>query len=479
MGDRYMKWFKFTIKRLFLGLAFLSCAVAAGFTLDGFVGPQSEMWQRLVYIAAVFGLGISGLAAMFLGVRGALFGFLAVVVFSLLTALPQVLPEPWNRYCALIYFVGLFAWMAYNKNKRKAKQKVAQLDSAERPVEPCEGSAIFYESLSGYYYQVIRKDSIIRIYRIGNSFTGIDSKKIIQDAVHLPQTKKGDMTFSVDDIRSVTYKEISGNADFDILFIIKLPQKSLRLFACDTENALKFWSQWLENKEAPTTELETAHPVWVRWVNIGTCVAAAGINLSWLFLNVPYTLFAALSMFAWIFPVGLSVVFSDYFTLLEESRRSQKKSLMLILLLSGCAISLRTLTDYNILDWGKYALLSAAALIFLTALYLLLTIRNKRPKREAGYFALVALFAVFGIVGQINCTFDASQPVSQYAVVTELDISTSGKGKESYNVTVETETGKQLKLETYQEHFESLEVGDRVSVHMFEGVLDIPYAFLD
>lgn len=92
---------KFTLKpktkvQIILGILMIAAAVFFGFYLEGMTGPGSTMTQRLIWIMAVIGVGLSG----FLGIFGGLFGFLCGFGFVLIIALPRMLPGPWNRYFA-------------------------------------------------------------------------------------------------------------------------------------------------------------------------------------------------------------------------------------------------------------------------------------------------------------------------------------------------------------------------------------------
>lgn len=78
-------------RRLIIGLLLIALAVILGILMDGkFTGPDSLMLHRLIFIVCVIGLGLGGLAFIFLSWWGLLLG----VGFVLVIALPQALPDP-------------------------------------------------------------------------------------------------------------------------------------------------------------------------------------------------------------------------------------------------------------------------------------------------------------------------------------------------------------------------------------------------
>jgi len=88
------------------------------------------------------------------------------------------------------------------------------------------------------------------------------------------------------------------------------------------------------------------------------------------------------------------------------------------------------------------------------------------------------LFYLPGTMVQLNCAFDYHEGQMQRLEITDLHISTSSKSPDNYYVNVARYDGSELELRTYQEHFETLAVGDRVDVYIMEGTFGIPHAYL-
>ena len=143
------------------------------------------------------------------------------------------------------------------------------------------------------------------------------------------------------------------------------------------------------------------------------------------------------------------------------------------------AVLLRTLMDFNILQWGRLLLLCGIGFVICTIALMLLTKEWKQKKQVLLHFLLMLLFYLPGTIGQINCAFDYHDAQVYQAQVTELSISTSSKAPDSYHVDVLLMDGSKLELETSPEHYASLSVGDSVDVLLLEGTLGVAHAYLD
>lgn len=343
------------VKRLMIGLLLIALAVILGILMGGkFTGPDSLMLHRLIFIVCVIGLGLGGLAFIFLSWWGLLLG----VGFVLVIALPQALPDPWNRYFSFLYLASLFGirpLLDWLKKRKKAPSKKA----------------------------------------------------------------------------TVTQKK--------------------------------------------------SHRAKLRQLRTGLMIAIGAIALPWLFLDVPYKLFSALSLLP--FPIILATIclFPDDISLDEKMSRKTGGSVefLMPLVFSGFAPALRTLLDFNFLTW-KPLLLYAGILLVLVAVLLLVFYQELRQR--IGMFLgtlFLCIFFCFGSIGQLNYLLDTSEPQRHPATITDMHISTGSKSPDRYVLTVITLSGTEMELQTSKEHYNSLSVGDHVTVYIKEGGLGIPYAIAD
>jgi uncharacterized SAM-binding protein YcdF (DUF218 family) len=135
--------------------------------------------------------------------------------------------------------------------------------------------------------------------------------------------------------------------------------------------------------------------------------------------------------------------------------------------------------DFNIFQWGRLLMLCGIAFAVCMAALMLLTKEWRYKKMALLYFAFILIVYLPGTFGQINCAFDTHISQVCAAEVTELSVSTSSKGPDSYNVDVLLEDGTNLSLETNQKHYETLSVGDDVEVHLLDGVLGVSHGYLN
>ena len=485
-----MKNIKIDKKRILLGGILLCTAVFFGILLRDFIGPESQMWQRMVWIAVVPGTGLAATLSCFLGIRGLAYGFGAVLAIGVVSILPQILPEPWNRYYSFVYLAFLFALPVIRRkrnaknNKQPEDQQQDLLEETDNPEWDCE-LLLGYNRLSGYFYQLFRAAGEVRAYYVGGELKGIDEKLLQNPHQPLRQPGKKDRRIPVEEITCVQYKELpANNTGFDCQFVVKGKKK----FAIcpygtdDLSGYFKFFREWLsesampeqKNEETPSQKrmdsMKKIHRIYMVYMVV--------VSLCWLFLNVPYMLFSLLALIGLPVLLALYVLLPDCFTILEKTKSTTKISVAISAVGSGIVLLLRTFMDYNILEWRNLLMISLIAFGVCTVVLLILTKEWRKKKLAVVYIMLILALYLPGAVGQINCTFDMSTPKEQMTTVKDLTISTSSKSPDSYYVHVTLRDGSEVKLQTYKEHYDSLRVGDLVGVYIFDGTLGIPYAFV-
>ena len=337
---------------MIIGLLLILIAVTLGILLDGkFTGPDSLMIHRMIYIVCVIGLGLGGLAYIFFSWLGL---FLSIG-FVLVIALPQALPDPWNRYFSFLYLACLLGlspllnWL--KKRKRGASRK------------------------------------------------------------------------------STTSQGISRRT-------------KLRQF------------------------------------RTGLLIAIGAIGLPWMFLDVPYKLFSALSLLPFPIALGIICLFPEDITLDDRKGGKTHGQVEFIdpLAFSGCVPALRTLLDFNFLSW-KPLLIQSGILLALIGTLLFIFCKELRQRfwYLLGIIILCATFC-FGAIGQLNYLLDTSVPQQQSATVIDMHISTGNKSPDQYNLTLITLSGVEMELNTEKEHYDTLSIGESVTVYIKDGGLGIPYA---
>ncbi len=486
---------KTTIIRIVTGVCMIALAVVLGIILDGtLTGPQSQMWQRMLYMLVVFGMGASGLGGIF-GRRGFLYGLICVLAILLLSV-PEVLPEPWNRYTIVAGLAALFIWLAVNNSKKKSppepeeepEEELAELTVEEQQeLEKYSSLIIVDQPTTGRLFQLIPDGRELRAYRVGGELRGVDVDLLQTGDQPLRPLGEKDFSISTADIRSVRLTALSAGWT-SCMAVVKTRSKSYRLSSMITmspEDYAAFWKsvvpggvQVIEKgfaSEEQQSDVDRPAPDEKRLrilnvVKICFGVYLGAVNLAWLFLNVPYALFSVLSIAA--FPVLLALYFCFPKELTMGEKESGKISLMLHAVLAGIVPALRTLIDFNFIDGGKMFWVCAAAFVLLMALFLLLSKEWKTQKAIILALGFVLLYYSLGAVGQLNFLLDSGQHTVEQGIITHMRESDDN----DHYITVTVPSGEEYELRIGEKHFGRVEIGDIASVRIYSGAFDIPYA---
>lgn len=478
-------------RRLIIGLLLIALAVILGILMDGeFTGPDSLMLHRLIFIVCVIGLGLGGLAFIFLSWWGLLLG----VGFVLVIALPQALPDPWNRYFSFLYLAALLglpplvSWLKQHRKTASAPEITLSAPDEEEGWEPftlIDNSIVVLNELSGRVYQLVYKNGRLYGYWIGKELKGIDETKL-QTKTKRFQTPSPQFIYRRGEIRSVKESPYRNQAAFT-LRAQNHTYRFVPFWISSEEEMYTFFQQFSPDtlpkrtNKKPVSKPQKSRRAKLRQLRTALMIAIGAIALPWLFLDVPYKLFSALSLLP--FPIILATIclFPDDVSLDENMRQKTGGSVefFMPLVFSGFAPALRTLLDFNILAW-KPLLIYAGILLVLVAVLLLVFYQELRQR--IGMFLgilFLCIFFCFGSIGQLNYLLDTSAPQRQSATITDMHISTGSKSPDRYVLTVITLSGTEMELQTSKEHYNSLTIGENVTVYISEGGLGIPYAIVD
>lgn len=473
---------KFAI-RLVAGLALIFLAVLFFFVLEGFTGPESTMTQRLIFIVAVFGLGLGGLGCIFFGIWGVLGG----LAFVLVLTLPQALPDPWNRYFSIVYLLFLFAWKPVLKWVSQRKPTPVPAETAEESdlqdhdsFDLPGNSVVVTNTISGRSYQLFRSAGQISGYRVGGELLGINPEKLRATPGGNP-----DFSYGVDEIQKIRTKP---HGMYGICVTCRVGGRTYQFVpsAYSDEEALEAFFRHFapdqfpdRSKSQPATASQVHRRAMLSKIRTGLLVAIALIDLPWLFLKVPYKLFAVLSLIPCPVVLALICLFPEDTTLEEKAKKPGDRVEMITpLLFSGFGPCLRCLLDFNFLDLPRLLIYAAVMLI---VIFVLVFAFNKPLRKKVGTLictVLLCYFFTLGCIGQLNYLLDFSEPQSQSAEIIDMHVSTSSKGPDRYVLSVVTVDGTDMDLQVSKSEYQSLKPGDEVTVFILPGGLGIPYAFV-
>lgn len=478
-------------KRLPVALVMLAAAVGLGFLLNGFVGPESAMWQRGVFCIAAFGTGLAAFFFFLIGWPGLPGGYgLVLLIF-----LPKALPEPWNRYFSIIYLALLFLVPQVLKKVKKARTdesgEVEETEEEEDETElPSSGDMLLVHFLiSDRNYQLIRVPGELRAYRVGGEFRGFDEALLQDPKKPLRPLGKKDLSFPLDETFSVSFQERYNNKwDRDeVVVTLRSGRRKHRMNALGSDEQVRaFFTQCTANRteqrsrlpKEPDVAPDPKRVALLRKVSTALLVATLLIDLPWLFLRVPYQLFAVLALLAPLCTFALYCIFPNDTTLAETKRAERTRAPLVLPLMLGSVLPvMRVLKDFVFLHWGEVFLAAGIALAVLLAATLVLTKEWRRQK--AVLVGLIFPFLFYGVsfVGEVNYLLDTDGLEERIAVVEDMRIS-SGKTKSNY-LTVVLPDGTSFDLSVDKKRYESTEIGDEVTVYVSDGALGIPYALDD
>lgn len=495
----FKSWIKKRKLRLLLSLAMLIGAIVLGLSLDGFTGPESEMWQRLVYIVCVIGTGLSALAGAFLGTWGFMGAYGFVLIIALPQALPQALPEPYNRYFSFLYILGVLVVPHFlNKKREKSQPKRKKTPKAETGSAQPGGEGSFSHTsilaanvFSGRQYQLIRSGGMVYVYHIGGELRGMSPKLIQSAGKALRPMGKKDFSFAVEDIVRIRVKDISnGNSIYHYKTTVKTTGKTYTFWSmtgADDERIPGFWQSMshtevldadsrAERSEPASCEKRLA---LAQKLKTAYCAYLIIVSLAWLFLDVPYALFSVLNLLGLPAIMVIYFLFQDEMTVLEAKKSTRKASIAIPFALSGAAVTLRTLIDFNILGWGRFFLCAGVCSVIFAAVFLLCSKEWKKRSSALGYLAAAIVLYCFCAPMQLNYILDNSKPTATEASIIEMWVSTGSKSPDTYNLRLETPDGTETTLEVGESQYESFRVGDGVDILTYSGFFGISYAFVE
>lgn len=485
------------VRRLPVGLGLLALCALCAVLLKSYWGSP-EVWERFINLVAVFGTGIAGILFLLVGWVGILWGY----GFVLTITLPIALPEPWNGYFVVLELICYFAIPVVIKYLKKRKKKpdaaiVSPVAKAQRPkkkehvsaLERAENAPILVQRpAAGGAYQVFFRDGAFLFYRVGSSWASMDPGKILLSG-DPPPLGKGDFSIRAEDIVKVRFRKVEGDDNpFDM--IAKVRTRGRRFGFQTLLNPGGKALKALLREHAPYTALPQDNPkkeftpsphmqklTVLQRVYLGFCAFALLTDLAWLFLDVPYRLFAWFSLAQVPACLLLYYLFPNEVTLTEYKKQANGRVMIaFVLLITAFVPLLRLMIDFNIRAWGALLLIAGvtAALLLVQTLYLSPECRaNKRLLLTVGLAA--AIWSV-GAVGITNALFDNNPPAEKPAVVQEMQITHSAKSPDRYLITAEAEDGQDFELSVAKDLYDSLAVGDKVKVYLFQGAYNIPYA---
>ncbi len=481
--------------RIVAGLCMIAAAVVLGVALDGtMTGPQASQWERAIYAVSVIGTGAAGFFGLLAGKPGFVMGYAIVLMAAM--------PSPWNRYIVVVGLGALFLWLGVRSWREKpGERKVPEEEKPElteeeqKLLEELSSLVIAEDPMTSRIYQLIPGEGELLAYRVGTVFKGLKEDLLQNDGKHYRALGKGDFSIKLSDIRSVRLTQ-PGTPLVSGMAVIKAEGRTYRFNApgfADFEAYADFWKSVIPNgarlsvkrpdekaQSANTTEpaAETApqnerRMTVLRVVKTCLGVYLAVVDLGWLFLEVPYGLFALLSLLATPAMLALYLCFPGEITMGEGKAFKDKISFSFLFSMSAMVPALRALLDYNLIRPGRAIAIGSVVFAAAFGLFMLSSKEWKQQKVILLMTAMMLLCYSPAAVIHLNNILDTAEPRRTACEVVDMRDS-----DDDYYITVLLPDGEEFEMRTGKERYEALEAGGQAVVDIYSGCFGIPYAVI-
>lgn len=200
----------------------------------------------------------------------------------------------------------------------------------------------------------------------------------------------------------------------------------------------------------------------------GFLIWAYGFEIRWI---------CWMSLLCFTASMALYCLFPDYYTVFREKRKfGQKKGAQSLLAQMACPVCMimGAFSCYKIFFWWKAWMIGAAAVVVLSVvLYLFAPVFRAGDKMFA--VVLVGLIVCGGPVLMLNSLLDNS-PVREIPTeVVDKYEHTSTRSPDRYDITVILD-GKEIDIPVGGATYEDTEIGEYVTIELYEGAFGIGYA---
>jgi hypothetical protein len=219
---------------------------------------------------------------------------------------------------------------------------------------------------------------------------------------------------------------------------------------------------------------------WLEWISIGLCI--------WLlFYPHPYKLVFGLVLLLPIIGLvlnGLSRPNLASLVSISNQKGEDKYDLADFIEFPGLVILIRVLIDYEFESF--YSLLKIGTIGFILLLLILIAthklVDNANPNIALIYFTVIGNIAIYSYAATygINCVFDNSKPKVYRAKVIDKSVS-KGRRSTTYYLKIEPwghhRDSENISVATIQ--YNETEIGQTVSIDYKEGLLNIPWYYIE
>lgn len=484
-------------KRVLIGLGLLAFAMTLGYSLQGTLLESGVRWKQAIFFLVVSGTGISGILYIFLARKGLMIGYGIFLYISIMIALSSIdiglvgisliLPSIVGPSLLKHYITRMKTGGSKKSNNETSHQQIQEEQAARVQMQSENAALLVAKKSNGAIYQLFCRDGNLLFYKVGSIFEELDAQNLKYED-NLPPLGKDDFNIVLKDVTTLSFHDVYSDTNpFDMEISIYTWKKRYYLSAILSEGGTRL-EQFLREKIPANVQQERKSvPHFIpslnrkrrdimRKIYFGICAFAIIVGLAWLFLDVPYRLFAWLTMIPTPLLLMMHYLFPNEVTLAEEKKFVHGRVMIFYaLLLSPIPLMIRANLDFNILKYGRLLLIAGSlfALLLLQGYALSEECRKRKIQLVVLSFSLIVYS--FSAVCLLNALLDHTPQDEETAIVQKMHI-TSGRSSTSYYLDVKTEDDETYSLEVVNSFYRQTEVGDIVNVLFYQGAFDIPYA---
>ena len=487
-------------KRVLIGLGMIALAMIIGYFLQGVLLESGVRWKQAIFFLVVSGTGVGGLLYIFFGRKGLLIGYGILLYFSLIIILMIIKSGIAGVLVALPIIVGP-ALMNYLARRKKSTNASAATRSEKnyRLVQDQQDAWVQLHSQNapllvakksnGTIYQLFFQDGNILFYKVGSFFKNVNANSL-KDEGNLPPLGKDDFKIILKDVTTLRFHDVySDNNPFDMEISIYTWEKRYFLSAILAEGGTKLEQLVREKMPEHVQQERRTVPHFIpslnrerrdiiRKIYFGVCVFATIVCLAWLFLDVPYHVFAWLALLPTPMLLLLHYLFPNEVTLAEEKKFAHGRIMIILpMLLTIFPLFLRVNVDFDVFQQGKLFLYAGILLVLLISQAYIISKECRIRKIELVVLAFILAGYCMCSVAITNLLLDQTPPIEKSAIVLDKDV--VGGRSSSYYLDVKTEDMQDYSLIVDLWIYRETEVGDSVLILFYRGAFDIPYAVIE
>jgi hypothetical protein len=351
----------------------------------------------------------------------------------------------------------------------------------------------------GAIYQAVKGVNAYYFFRVGGELRGIDQDILKTDFTNEIdwELDKKDYVINTNDIDSISLNQKrSANCPFSqsgrLRIKLKNGKKSFVIMdEIDIQSICNFFDshpvevkkakESVENAENPLSENDKKALSYLKPICLLLYALSVAAPALFLFVDFNYKLLSSACL---LLPLVIFILYIKYNHILSfDDAENQEKPkhrirMELPMIFPGIGLALRSLFDFNLIEYGMFILWSIVIFTILLSAFFFFTKEYKTKKSIIAVIIIAMIFYAPSSAVQINYLLDFSKPEIYSTNIIEKHISESSDSPDDYIFTVILKNGKEKELSVSKNFYQKVEEGQPVEVAEKTGFLRIKYAYV-